>query len=144
MNIDLLERLGHLYVPEGLEAVAINFLPEGLPKLGELDALGTRRSDKLQHLDWAPLVVGNRPGWNAKGDASRTIVAEILDICGAAPDSVEARPSCNVRLQMKLEAEQPGFGAGHRFLLEHPLRSEESRVGNECGRTCRSRWAPGP
>src|SRR3546814_20862546 len=78
MNIDLLERLGHLYVPEGLEAVAINFLPEGLPKLGELDALGTRRSDKLQHLDWAPLVVGNRPGWNAKGDASRTIVAEIL------------------------------------------------------------------
>src|SRR3546814_4998766 len=71
MNIDLLERLGHLYVPEGLEAVAINFLPEGLPKLGELDALGTRRSDKLQHLDWAPLVVGNRPGWNAKGDASR-------------------------------------------------------------------------
>src|SRR3546814_6894302 len=93
MNIDLLERLGHLYVPEGLEAVAINFLPEGLPKLGELDALGTRRSDKLQHLDWAPLVVGNRPGWNAKGDASRTIVAEILDICGAAPDSVEARRS---------------------------------------------------
>src|SRR3546814_11520013 len=87
-----------------------------MPKRGELDALGTRRSDKLQHLDWAPLVVGKRPGWNAKGDASRTIVAEILDICGAAPDSVEARPSCNVRLQMKLEEEPPGFGAGHRAI----------------------------
>src|SRR3546814_13533473 len=118
MNIDLLERLGHLYVPEGLEAVAINFLPEGLPKLGELDALGTRRSDKLQHLDWAPLVVGNRPGWNAKGDASRTMVADILDICGAAQHSVEARPSLHVRIQMTPAADKPGFGADHRVLLE--------------------------
>src|SRR3546814_20621048 len=106
-----------------------------MPKRGELDALGTRRSDKLQHLDWAPLVVGKRPGWNAKGDASRTIVAEILDICGADPDSVEERTSCNVRLQMKLEAEQPGFGAGHRVLLEHTLRDrDEMQIGRASGR----------
>src|SRR3546814_6642129 len=59
----------------------------------------------------------------------RSIVAEILDICGAAPDSVEARPSCNVRLQMKLEEEQPGFGAGHRVLLEHPLRDRDDVLG---------------
>src|SRR3546814_19178419 len=28
------------------------------------------------------------------------------------------------------------------FFLTKTLRSEESRVGNECGSTCRSRWSP--
>src|SRR3546814_16554471 len=27
-------------------------------------------------------------------------------------------------------------------LLRHPARSEERRVGNGCGSTCRSRWLP--
>src|SRR3546814_9711407 len=117
-----------LFKPESAYEMRISYWSSDVCSSDLLYALGTRRSDKLQHLDWAPLVVGNRPGWNAKGDASRTIVAEILDICGAAPDSVEARPSCNVRLQMKLEAEQPGFGAGHRVLLELGRASCRERV----------------
>src|SRR3546814_17915996 len=72
----------------------------------------SRRPDKLQHLDGAPLVVGDRPGWNAKGDAPRTAVPQISHVVGASPDLVEARPSDDVRLQMKLEAEQTRFGAG--------------------------------
>src|SRR3546814_19924955 len=30
---------------------------------------------------------------------------------------------------MKLEAEQPCFGAGHRVLLEHPLRDRDDVLG---------------
>src|SRR3546814_19106434 len=28
------------------------------------------------------------------------------------------------------------------FILRHPIRSEERRVGKECVSTCRSRWYP--
>src|SRR3546814_14742030 len=28
------------------------------------------------------------------------------------------------------------------YMAEHPARSEERRVGKECGITCRSRWSP--
>src|SRR3546814_15281115 len=29
-----------------------------------------------------------------------------------------------------------------RLLVNHPIRSEERRVGKECVSTCRSRWSP--
>src|SRR3546814_16310001 len=34
------------------------------------------------------------------------------------------------------------FGAARRALPTAPLRSDERRVGKECGSTCRSRWSP--
>src|SRR3546814_15396350 len=41
-----------------------------------------------------------------------------------------------------VHAEQPLVGAVGGGLLELDLRSEERRVGKECGSTCRSRWSP--
>src|SRR3546814_12108545 len=35
---------------------------------------------------------------------------------------------------------RPGFSL--RIIVTRDLRSEERRVGKECVRTCRSRWAP--
>src|SRR3546814_20518421 len=42
-----------------------------------------------------------------------------------------------------LLGERIAVGGGDRlFGLADPLRSEERRVGKECGSTCRSWWAP--
>src|SRR3546814_15059211 len=39
---------------------------------------------------------------------------------------------------------QDAVGRARRVLRDTPRRSEERRVGKECGSTCRSRWSPYP
>src|SRR3546814_9256732 len=78
--------------------------------------------------DWSSDVCSSDL-WNAKGDAPRTAVPQISHVVGASPDLVEARPSDDVRLQMKLEAEQTRFGAGYRVFPEHALRDLNDTLG---------------
>src|SRR3546814_15669413 len=51
-------------------------------------------------------------------------------------------------LDLRGQGLDPGLGLGGNLVVElvegrqRGARSEERRVGKECGRTCRSRWSP--
>src|SRR3546814_14204358 len=59
-----------------------------------------------------------------------TTVNLFLKVCGPPPPTTAAAP-----------AQRPAQGSGQLILV---VRSEERRVGKECGSTCRSRWSRYP
>src|SRR3546814_15877908 len=56
---------------------------------------------------------------------------------------LEGRLIAGIEPHQRLLLDRPGPEAGHASRRAHDGgRSEERRVGKECGSTCRSRWSP--
>src|SRR3546814_12139918 len=70
----------------------------------------------------------------------------LVRFLAAMPGMIYAQDKADaihVNLYVSSEA---GFAVGGgrlRLAVTSEMRSEERRVGKECGRTCRSRWVPG-
>src|SRR3546814_13523542 len=100
---------------------------------------------------------------HAAGPARRRLLDRVEHVapCGVEVDREGQPAAVVVKLALEQVARRAGFGLGEGtpvaievltvdvaapVALDHAvgLRSEERRVGKECGSTCRSRWAPYP
>src|SRR3546814_12748320 len=59
----------------------------------------------------------------------------------AAPDGTTPEERANTA---RLNAEQASRARADNTIYAQEVRSDERRVGKECGSTCRSRWSPYP
>src|SRR3546814_11252103 len=95
------------------------------------------QAEVTRHADWAAFEAGAgrivllTTGGGVRLDRARFAGADTLLLrseSAGVPRHVHDRAALRVRIPMR---------AGFRS-----LRSDERRVGQECGSTCRSRWSP--
>src|SRR3546814_14418800 len=84
------------------------------------------------------IIAVNRPLDAATAAAVAALFAEVV-IAPAVDDAAEAVLASKKNLRVLVTGGLPDPAA--EGILITPLRSEERRVGKECGRTVRSRWS---
>src|SRR3546814_11261116 len=68
--------------------------------------------------------------------------AQMLDHLGMAEKATKLREAIVATLEAKDSLTPDLGGTGNTMSFAKAIRSEERRVGKECGSTCRSRWSP--